>query len=89
MDMNLGEYDSPLSFPGGSALKNLPAMQEPREPWVRSLGQENPLEESMATHFRILAWRMPWTEEPGGLQSMGSQRVRHNLATKDTHTKHI
>ena len=89
MDMNLGEYDSPLSFPGGSALKKLPATQEEQEPWVRSLGQENPLEESMATHFRILAWRMPWTEEPGGLQSMGSQRVRHNLATKDTHTKHI
>ena len=42
---------------------------------VQSLGQEDPLEESMATHFSILAWRIPWTEEPGGLQSMGSQRV--------------
>ena len=45
---------------------------------VLSLGQENPLEEGMATHSRVLAWRIPWTEEPGRLQSMGSQRVRHN-----------
>ena len=55
--------------------KNLPAMQET---WVQSLGREDPLEEGMATHSSILAWRIPWTEEPGGLQSMGSQRVRHN-----------
>jgi len=55
--------------------KNLPAMQET---WVRSLGREDPLEKEMATHSSILAWRMPWTEEAGGLQSMGSQRVRHN-----------
>ena len=46
---------------------------------VRFLGQEDPLEEGMATHSSILAWRISWTEEPGGLQSMGSQRVRHNL----------
>ena len=46
--------------------------------WVRSLGREAPLEEKMANHFSILAERIPWTEEPGGLQSMGSQRVRHN-----------
>ena len=45
---------------------------------VRSLGQEDPLEEGMATHSSILAWRIPWTEEPGGLQSVGSQRVGHN-----------
>ena len=45
---------------------------------VRSLDQQDPLEEAMATHSSILAWRVPWTEEPGGLQSMGSQRVRHN-----------
>ena len=51
-------------------VKNLPAMQET---WVRSLGQEDPLEEGMATHTSILAWKIPWTEEPGGLQSMGSQ----------------
>ena len=56
-------------------VKNLPAV---RETWVQSLGQENPLEEGLATHSGILAWRIPWTEEPGGLQSMGSQRVRNN-----------
>ena len=53
-------------------------MQEKQEMQVRSLGQENPLEEGMATHSRVLAWRIPWTEEPGGLQSIGSQRVRHD-----------
>ena len=62
----------------GSAVKNLPARQEPQETWVRSLGQEDPLEEGMATHSSILAWRTPWTEEPGGLQSMGSHRVGHS-----------
>ena len=58
-------------FPSVSGVKNLPAMQETQETWVRSLGQEDPLEEGMATHSHILAWRIPWTEEPGGLQSMG------------------
>ena len=53
-------------------VKNLPVM---RETWVRSLGWEDPLEEGMVTHCSILAWRIPWTEEPSGLQSMGSQRV--------------
>ena len=52
--------------------------QETSEMQVQSLGQEDPLEEEMATHSNILAWRMPWTEEPGGLQFMGSQRVRHD-----------
>ena len=56
-------------------VKNLPAMWET---WVRSLGQEDPLEKEMATHSSTLAWRIPWTEEPGGLQSMGSQRVRQD-----------
>ena len=56
-------------------MKNLPAMQEA---WVQSLGQEDPLEKGRSTHSSILAWRIPWTEEPGGLQSMGSQRVRHD-----------
>ena len=46
--------------------------------WVQSLGREDPLEEGMATHSSVLAWRLPWTEEPGGLQSVGSQRVKHN-----------
>ena len=59
-------------------IKNLPAMQET---WVWSLGGEGPLEESMASHTSILAWRIPWTEEPGGLQSIGSQRVGHIWAT--------
>ena len=56
-------------------VKNLPAMQEMR---VLSEGQEDPLEKGMATHSSILAWRIPWTEESGGLQSMESQRVGHN-----------
>ena len=55
-------------------------MQETKETRVLSLGQEDSLEEGMATHSSILAWRIPWMEEPGGLQSMGSQRVRHNLS---------
>jgi len=53
-------------------VKNLPAMQET---WVQFLGQEDPLEKEMATHSSILAWRIPWTEEPGGLQPMGSQEL--------------
>ena len=56
-------------------VKNLPAMGET---WVQSLGWQDPLEEGMASHFSILAWRISWTEEPGGLQSMGLQRVVHN-----------
>ena len=56
-------------------VKNLLGMQQTQ---VRSLGQEDPPEEKMATHFSILAWEIPWTEEPGGLQSMVSQRVRHD-----------
>ena len=59
-------------------VKNLPAMQET---WVQSLGQEDPLEKGMATHFSILAWRMPWTEKPGGPQSTGSQNVKHDWVT--------
>ena len=55
-------------------VKNLPAVQEI---WVRSLGQEDPLGKGMATHSSILAWRIPWAEKPGGLQSTGLQRVRH------------
>ena len=53
-------------------------MQEMQEPWVRSLGWEDPLEEEMATHSSIHAWEILWTEEPGSLRSMGSQRVGHN-----------
>ena len=53
-------------------------MQEPQETWVQSLGWEGPLEEEMATYSSILAWEIPWTEDPGRLQSMGNQRARHN-----------
>ena len=53
-------------------------MQEIQEMWVQSLGQEDPLEKEMATHSSILAWKIPWTEEPGRLLSIGSQRVRHD-----------
>ena len=56
-------------------VKNLPAMQKA---CIQSLGQEEPLEKGMATHSSVLAWRIPWVESSGGLQSMGSQRVRHN-----------
>ena len=59
-------------------VKNLPAIQETPEMWVRSLGQQDPLEEEMAIHSSILAWKIPWTEEPDGLQSMGLQRVGHD-----------
>ena len=59
-------------------VKNLPAMQELQETQVLSLGWEGPLEEGMATHSSILAWRIPWTEEPGGLQSIGLQRTGHD-----------
>ena len=58
-----------MGFPRGSAVKNLPAMQEVQGTWIQSLGWEVPLEEGMATHPSILTWRIPWTEEPGGLQS--------------------
>ena len=64
-------------------VKNLPAMQET---WVRSLGQEDPLEKGMATHSSILAWRIPWTEETGRLQSIVLQRVGYDWVT-DTHKK--
>ena len=65
-------------FPGSSMVKNPPAMQNMQETWVRPLGGDDPLEEGMATLSRILAWEIPWTEEPGGLPSVGSQRVGHD-----------
>ena len=68
-------YISNRGFPGGSVVKNPPAMQELQQTWVRSLAREDPLEEGMATHSSVLAWKNPWTEEPSGLQSMGLQRV--------------
>ena len=63
-------------------VKNSPAMLEMQETQVRSPGREDPLEEEMAVHSSILAWKTPWTEEPGGLQSTGSQRVRDDGVTK-------
>ena len=70
----------------GSVVKNLPARQEMLETWAPSLGQEDPLEWEMATHSCILDWRTPWTEEPGGLQSTGSQRV-DTTGQQSTHTR--
>ena len=63
------------AVPGGQTVNKLAAMEET---WVRSLGREDHLEEEMATHSSILAWKIPWTEKPGRLQSMGSQRVRRD-----------
>ena len=65
-------------------VKNLTAMQETQETWIQSLSWEDPLEKEITTLFSILAWRTPWTEEPGGLQSTGLQRVRRDWATKHT-----
>ena len=78
-------FSSILGFPDGSTVKNLIAKQET---WVQSLGREDPPEEGMATHSSILAWEIPWTEEPGELQSMGLQRVECELATTQQTNKH-
>ena len=67
-----------FGLPHGSVVKNLLAMQKMQETWARSLGWEDTLEEGMATHSSIFAWRIPWTEKLGGLQSMGSPRVGHD-----------
>ena len=66
-----------MSFPCGSVVKHSPAMQEPQEMWVQSLGQEYPVEEGMATHSSILTWRVPWTEEAGGYGPW-DRRVGHD-----------
>ena len=78
-----------LGFPGGISGKETACQCRRHETQVRSLGQENPLEKEMATHPSILAGRIPWTEEPDGLQCTGSQRFRHDssdLACTQTHT---
>ena len=76
-------------FPSGSVVKNPPAMQELQETWVQSLGEEEPLEEGMATHSSILAWRIPRSEETGELQSTGLQRVGHDWShLACTHAHH-
>ena len=69
------ENNSLLATPGGSVVKNLPASAGVTGDVVASLGWDDPLEKEMATHSSILAWRIPWTEEPGGLQAMGLQKV--------------
>ena len=79
---NFHLYCKPFDSVIGASLvtqmvKNLPVMQET---WVQSLGQEDPLEKGMAAQSSILAWRIPWSEEPGGQQSMGSQSVGHDLS---------
>ena len=93
MDITDGQYQNKtdyifcshrLGFPGGSDGKILPAMQET---CIRSLGWEDPLQEGMATHSSILAWRILWTEEPGELQSRGLQRVGLGWATKHSIAK--
>ena len=74
-----------MDFAVAQMVKNPSAMQET---WIWSLGWDDPLEKGMAIHSSILTWRIPWTEEPGGLQSVGSQRVGHNWAT-NTFTFHF
>ena len=77
--MEVGFRKDSEEAPGVAQLvKNLPAMQETKETQDRSLGWEDPLEKGMTIHSSIIAWRIPWTEEPGGLQYTGSQRVRHD-----------
>ena len=70
---------TPMASLVAQSVKNLPAKQDSR---VRSLGWEDPVEKAVAAHSSILSWKIPWTEEPGGLQSMGVTRVGHNLVTK-------
>ena len=82
INVKTSKRPSSCAFLVAQLVKNLPAVQETR---VRSLGLDNPLEKDMATHSSILAWKISWTEEPGGLQSMGLQRVEHNWAA-DTNT---
>ena len=81
LNKHFGEPNINLrGFPSGTAVKNMPAMQEM---WVQSLSQEDPQEQGMAAHSSVLAWKIPWTEEPGGLYSpWGHQRVRHDLVNK-------
>ena len=74
------------SFTGGREVNNLPVNAGDTETWVQSLGQEDPLEEEMVTHSSILAGKIPWTEEPGGLQCLGSHRVGHDWEHTHAHT---
>ena len=87
MKTNNCKYTGVKASQGALVVKNPPASAADMSLWVWSLGQGNPLEEGIAAHSRILAWRIPWTEEPGGLQSTGLQRVRHDWSDlARTHT---
>ena len=74
-----------MGFPCSSVVKNSPAMQEAQETWIWSLVWEDPLKMGMATHFCILGWKTPQTEEPGGQQSTESKKVEHNEMTEHMH----
>ena len=80
------QANSLLSEPPGKVVQRVKRLHTMQETWVRSLGQEDPLEKELATHSSTLAWEIPWTEKPGGLQPMGLQRVRPNSATKQEDT---
>ena len=75
---NKAYFPSSMRFLGGSVVENPPEMQELQKTWAQSLSWEDLLDKGMAAHSSILAWRIPWTEEPGGLQSIRSQKVEHN-----------
>ena len=77
-----------MGFPGGSVVKNQPANAGDEKMRVQSLSQEDPLEKEIVTHSSIPAWKIPWTEELGGLQSMELHRVRQNLATEHNSITH-
>ena len=76
-------------FLGGSTVENPPAMKKMKTPWVQSLGWEDPPEKGMDIHSNILAWSSPWTEEPGGLQSLGSQRDGHDQPLPHSHAAQL
>ena len=73
-----------MGFSGGSAVKNLPVVLEMKKTWVQSLGQEDPLEEGMATHSSIPAWRIPWTEKPGSRKESDMTEVTEHARTTRT-----
>ena len=73
--INVASYWAALRFPRGSVVKNQAAVQELQQTWIPSLGQEDHLEEGIATHSSFLAWRIPWTEEPGGLRKVAKSQA--------------
>ena len=85
--LNLPLVHMGRGFHSGSSAKNLPVIQEPQETWVQSLGQEEPLEEGVATHPSIRAWRIPWTKESGGLQPIVLQKESTQPKCLSTHAR--